>query len=183
MRVAPLKHLSAIRAGPGGAVGGAPSAFSPAGRRSFQPLALARQDGRLYSLRMTIGQAGGGEAPASLEHGLIRDFSARTTAERLAAFALRKFLADGVPPSRAAIERAFDETQAAVEKGVRLALRLLRRQGAGAEALGGGADFGAEAREALARWRAGELGRLGGDGPTRGPPPSPPPGPRAPRSP
>ncbi|MBI2177587.1 MAG: hypothetical protein HYU38_04475, partial [Candidatus Tectomicrobia bacterium] len=88
MRVAPLKHLSAIRAGPGGAGGGASSAFSPAGRRSFQPLALARQDGRLYSLRMTIGQAGGGEAPASLEHGLIRDFSARTTAERLAAFAL-----------------------------------------------------------------------------------------------
>lgn len=181
MRVAPLRSLASIRAVPGGTGGGpAGSAFAPAARRSFQTAATARREGSFFTLRMTIDRVGPSEAPATLMQGVVHDFSARTTAERLAASALRKFLADGVPPSRAAIERAFAETQDAVEKGVRLALRLLRSQGAGGEALDGAAEAGAGMREALARWRAGELARLGEDGPTRGPPP---PAGRAPRSP
>ncbi|OGL69629.1 MAG: hypothetical protein A3J27_06875 [Candidatus Tectomicrobia bacterium RIFCSPLOWO2_12_FULL_69_37] len=177
MRIAPLQNPSAVHAVPPGGKG---TAFSAVERRSFPAAATARQDGCLAAVQMTIDWVGAPEPPISLMQGLIRDFSARTTAERLAAFALRKFLADGVPPSRAAIERAFAETQAAVEKGVRLALRLLRSRGAGPEALGGAAEMEREMREFLARWRAGELARLGGEATRARPPQRAPPSPRSP---
>ena len=158
MSLGPLPSIASTQAAPWGAA----SASAAVERRSFQAAATARQEGRLFAYHVVIEQVGPAGAQASLKQGLIRDFSARATAKRLAALALRKFLAGGVPPSRAALEQLFAQTQAAVEKGVRLALRLLRSQGAGAEALGGAAEAGVELQEALARWRAGEPARPGG---------------------
>jgi hypothetical protein len=135
-------------------------AFSVLERRSYASSAFSRQGGSAFALSMTLERSGPAEAPPSMMYALVRELSARTTAERLAAFALRQFLADGVPPSRAALERLFDQTQEAVEKGAWLALGMLQSQGAGAQALRGVEEMAAGARGALVRWRAEALAQL-----------------------
>ncbi len=141
------------RLSPGGE--GAAPGFLRVERRRYEAALLTREEGNALLHRIAVEEirAGLGGALLSLEGEVVRDLSARATAERILAFAVRAWRARGVAPSRAGLESRFLRIQEAVERGIRRTARLLEALGAGEDVLAEVGQAGARVREGLARRR------------------------------